>query len=48
MEVAHRVYRSAIDANFVVHVRTGGTSAHSDIADGIAPPDLFAYQDVEA
>ena len=46
-QVAHRVDRSAIDANFVVYVRTSGSPADADIADRVAAPQLLAYEDIE-
>ena len=35
-QVAHRIDRSAIDADFIVDVRAGGASTHANIANRIA------------
>jgi len=47
-QVAHRVDRGAIDANFVVYVWAGGSSADADIADGVPAPQLLPDEDIEA
>src|SRR5271169_5526799 len=41
-EVAHRVDGSAIDADFVMNMRAGGASAHTDAAKYVASSDAHA------
>jgi hypothetical protein len=47
-QVAHRVDRRAIDADFVVYVRTGGSPAYADISNRVAAPQLLPYENIEA
>ena len=47
-QVAHGVDRSAVDANFVVNVWAGGSSADAYIADRVPAPQLLPDEHVEA
>src|SRR5882762_8276835 len=44
-EILVGIDRSVVDANFVVKVRTSGTSAQADVADGVAAMDLLSGSD---
>src|ERR1700682_2873422 len=46
-KVAHGIDGRAVDKNFIVHVRAGGTPADADIADGVAATKLLTWQDIE-
>ena len=47
-QVAHWVDRRAVNANFVMYVRSGGPPAHADIADCVAAAQLLSYDYIEA
>src|SRR5262249_19070897 len=47
-EVLVRIHRRVVDVHFIVHVRPGGASRETDIADGVTARDALSGNDGEA